>query len=271
MIFHGAKIQGASCKVSWQRPASRGRPNSCGQSATPCRQSEHRFKQVLNLNVWNSGSIEKHIKLSKLLQWIVERMLKTIDSGTIAPFKLHRMSSGQNYMLNAMPYTNWGRPPSAVRISALSDIGSKSMSYIVLALGRTPYLPTPAIAKAGTAWDHRRCGTGFSHSQFGGPQTFPGQGLRLRSFVSHTVRAIAAVCHAFLFEAFEAAIWHPCGSHEQFGPQHCVFTAVQGCHVAGFKTHICYPATPTNLPGSSVWNLFFSLAMWQPSNLSRIG
>ena len=40
-----------------------------------------------------------------------------------------------------------------------------------------------------------------------------------------------------------------------------VFSAVQGFHLAGFNTHKCSPAAPTSLPGSSVWNLFFSLAI----------
>ena len=62
-----------------------------------------------------------------------------------------------------------------------------------------------------------------------------------------------------------------CSSHEPQEPQHCVFTAVQGCRLAGFKTSKCSPAAPTSLPGSSVWNLFFSLAIWQPSNLYRMG
>ena len=84
-------------------------------------------------------------------------------------------------------------------------------------------------------------------------------------------RPCATPFWSFLFKAFEAAIWHPCSFHENFWPQHRVFTAVQGCRLAGFKTHKCSPAAPTSLPGSSVWNLFFSLAIWQPSNLYRMG
>ena len=38
------------------------------------------------------------------------------------------MSSGQNNMLNVMPYTNYGRPLSVVRTSTLSGIASKNMS-----------------------------------------------------------------------------------------------------------------------------------------------
>ena len=76
---------------------------------------------------------------------------------------------------------------------------------------------------------------------------------------------IIPLSKAKLFKAFEAAIWRPCNSHEPFGPQHCVFPW-QASNLINAP-----PAAPTSLPGSSVWNLFFSLAIWQPSNLYRMG
>ena len=105
-----------------------------------------------------------------------------------------------------------------------STFGYNVKKYVlaVLALGRTPYPPAPAFAKAG-AVPGTTAGVELVFSlAFGSPQTFttfPGQGLRLLSCVSHTIRATVALCHAFLFKAFEAVISHPCSSHEPFAPQ----------------------------------------------------
>ena len=45
---------------------------------------------------------------------------------------INHINSGQNYMLNVIPCTNWGRPLSVVRISVFPEVSQMWYRYRVV-------------------------------------------------------------------------------------------------------------------------------------------